>query len=53
MRLVIFKDIRSNAFQEKPHFLVFFESVPSGATKANSFQTVVFLTRGDILGHTI
>ena len=31
MRSVIFKDIR--AFQEQPHVLVFFESVPSVATK--------------------
>ena len=38
-----------NAFQELLHLLVFFESVPSGARK----QTVVFLTRSDILGHTI
>ena len=33
MRLFIFKDIGSNAFQGQPHLLVFFESVPSGATK--------------------
>ena len=48
-----FSDIRSNAFQEQPHFFVFFESVPSGAANAKSFQTVVFLVRSDILGHTI
>ena len=33
MRLVIFKDIPSNPFQEQPLLLVLFESIRSGATK--------------------
>jgi len=52
MGSVNFNDVRSNAIQEQPHLLVFFESVPSAATK-QTFSKRLFFSRAAIFWDTI